>query len=188
MRTAGPVPQALTLPGFKQARGIHAEDTDRDAALALYLGAAQDTVERACRRPMGPRDVTFTINASGWCRWWFPVCPVQSVDRVAWVDADGNVTTIPAGWRIARPHDEPQLVLNAAARAGIPDDATFEVDAQVGLMLAEVPRNLTTALILLAGEWLDAGIAIGTESMAPMSFGARRILEQMRYSRPQEWA
>ncbi len=189
MRTVGPVPSVLSLQGFKEALSIHPDDTERDAALAAYIGAAQDVIERACRRPMGPRPVQFTIAAGGWRRWWFPVTPVTSVSRVGWRDGETGVLTdlAPGTWRIARAFDEPQLVLTEAAVAALPDDVTFEVDAIVGLPVGEIPRNMITAMVILAHEWMDAGIAIGTEAMAPMSFGPRRMIEQMRYMRPQQW-
>ena len=82
MRLIDPLPQAVSVEAYKRAVHILPDDVDDDALFNGYLTAAQITVEKATRRLMLPRDVCFSTRASGWRRWWLPVCPVSEVKAI----------------------------------------------------------------------------------------------------------
>ncbi len=75
--------------------------------LDACLQTAQAVVETACARPMGKREVVFSIAAGDWQRWWFPVAPVVSIDALEVADGAGGWDPVLAdvklqfGWGVA---------------------------------------------------------------------------------------
>ena len=69
MRAVGSVPAAVSVAAFKRAVHIIEGVTDDDLLIGELLGAAQDTVETATRRPLIARDVVIEFRALGWRRW-----------------------------------------------------------------------------------------------------------------------
>ncbi len=190
MLATGAIPAAVTVAEFKRAVHIVEGVTDDDVLIAALLAAAQAVVETGARRLLTPRGVQFQYRGAWAQRWWAPVAPVTAVSEVAWQDAAGAWTPLaPGSWRLEMPHDEPQLVYSDAAFAGVTDQAApVRVTAQAGSAAGQAPEALRQAVILIAKEWLDQGIAVGEAQgpQAPLSFGARALIRQGRYLRPCE--
>ena len=189
MRAVGSVPVAVAVAAVKRAVHIIEGVPDDDLLIGELLGAAQDTVETATRRPMIARDVVITFRACGGRRWWCPCAPVAAVDGVAVQQADGSFAAVAAeDWRLERGADEPSLVfsegLDWLASGGV-----VEVTCSVGYAEGAAPRQLAQAVVLLAKEWMDAGITVEPGQAVPqMGFGVRALMRQVRYARPAEFA
>jgi len=183
----GEIPAGVTLEDFKRSVHIAAEDLDDDAALSLVLEASESVVATATGRPLTPRSVEFIVTRGSWCRWWFPVLPVEELTALAISDGAGGWLDQPLdGAWVQQSHDEPQLVLGSgwAGRAVAGD--LLRIRATVGG--ADVPTlaRLRQAIFLLAKEWFEAGIAVDGEQPPQLSFGVRLLMKQARYRRPCE--
>ncbi|NBE05934.1 head-tail connector protein [Paragemmobacter ruber] len=185
MKAVGEVPAAVTAAAFKRAVHIIEGVTDDDPLITDLLRAAQDTVEAGTRRPMTPRAVLIEWRATSWARWWFPVAPVVSVASVSLQQGDGSfVALAPEAWRLEMAADEPSLVFaDGALVAG----RVVRVACSVGYADGAGPHQLRQATILLAKEWMDAGIAVEAGQGVPISFGARALMRQVKYVRPAEF-
>lgn len=188
MEILGTMPQAVTAAAYKRAVHILPDDAADDALFEGYLLAAQMTVEDATRRPMTPRNVTITTRATGWRRWWLPICPVTSITAIRWQDESGAWVDMDAGAvRLEMPQDEPQLVVPAGFWDGVSDGAAVAVDVAAGLTDCDHKHPLGQAVILLVKDWYEAGIAVEKKEFLDVSFGCRAIMKQRRYYRPREF-
>lgn len=186
MQVIGAVPQAVTAAEFKRAVHIDESETDDLLLFDALLGAAQEVVETATRRPMTQRQVMFTTWAGIGLRWWVPVAPVQAVTLVEIDTGTAWATVDSAAWRLHRAHDEPQVVFTDAAFGTVEELAGLQITATVGPQA--VPKPLAQAVILLAKDWFDTGVAVEAQKELPMNFGCRSLIKQARYMRPCEWA
>jgi uncharacterized phiE125 gp8 family phage protein len=185
VRVLGATPQAVSAAELKRAR--HLPDAgDDDDTINAYLMAAQAVVETACACPMGQRTAVFTVVAQGWARWWFPVRPVVSIDKIEVSDGRGTLTDLAidrlqlwSAW-----HD-PQLLLSGVP--GIVSGAELQITAVVGHDVGDWPLQMTQAVKLIAGEWYEAGIAPEGAALSELSFAAKNLIRQVRYLRPVEW-
>ena len=181
------VPQAVSVAEFKRATHFDADDASNDLLIASYLVAAQSVIEAATRRPMLPRAVEIQCRAVGWARWWFPVCPVAEVTGIAVQQADGSWQDLAVtGVRLEMPGDEPQLVFPSGYWDAAADGAAVRITATVGA--ATMPMQQSQAVILLANDWFQQGIAIEAITPEQAIFGVQRLIKQVRYLRPQEFA
>lgn len=185
MQVIGETPQAVTVAAFKRAVMIDEGDTDHDVALSAYLDAAQEVVETGARRAMTPRTVQFTTWAGLGLRWWVPVAPVTSITAVAYEGAADWVDVPGTAWRLVQGHDEPQVVFTSEAFADLSCLASLRITALVGPVTP--PKGLAQAVILLAKDWFDTGVAVEDHKETAMNFGCRSLIRQARYMRPREW-
>lgn len=156
----------LTVDQFRRAASFDGEEDDD--TIAMFIEAATDVVETATRRPLMPRDVEFAVPEGDWQEWWLPVAPVLSV-----LDAGAG--------ELRNAFDEPRLLRGSGLGATLRVRVGYEIRDQV-------PPALVNAVILLAKEWLDFGMALPGDGSAlpPLSFGAIRLIKQRRYKRPME--
>ncbi|MDR7125505.1 hypothetical protein [Pseudotabrizicola sp. 4114] len=185
MQVIGEAPQAVSVAAFKRAVMIAEDDTDHDVALTAYLAAAQEVVETAARRPLTPRVVQFTTWAGLGLRWWVPLAPVSAVTAVAYDDGSDWVDVLPAEFRLVQGFDEPQVLFTDAAFAGLSCLAGLRITATVGHVTP--PKGLMQAVILLAKDWFDTGVAVEDHKETALNFGCRSLIRQARYVRPREW-
>lgn len=186
---AGPILPGVDLTAFKSSVHMSLEDLDDDAALTIALQAAESAVSTATGRPLSPRVMEFTVPRGTWCRWWFPLLPVQQLVALAVDDGAGGWIDQPlTGAWVQQPHDEPQLVLGDAWAGHSVAGDVVRVQARVGYDSVNPEPKLKQAIILLAKEWFEAGIAIEAETPPRLSFGALRLIKQARYRRPAEVA
>jgi len=185
----GPILPGVDLATFKASVHIALEDLDDDAALTTALEAAESLVSIATGRPLTPRAMEFIVTRGTWCRWWFPVLPVQELLALAVDDGAGGWTDQPlAGAWVQQQHDEPQLVVSNAWSGHSVGGDVLRVQARVGYDSVNPAPQLKQAIILVAKEWFEAGIAIEGETPPRLSFGAHRLIKQVRYRRPCEVA
>ncbi|MBT3142911.1 hypothetical protein KL867_17720 [Ruegeria litorea] len=182
-----PVSPGVSLDSFKGAIHIALEDLDDDAALKASLSAAEAVVATATGRPLVSQNVEFVVTRGSWRRWWFPVLPVLELLSLAVDDGVGGWLDQPlSGAWVQQAFDEPQLVLNSDwAGHGLSGDL-LRVQARVGGDAANHLPQLRQAIILLAKEWFEAGVAIDGQDVPKMSFGVHRLIKQVRYRRPLE--
>ncbi|TMV84475.1 hypothetical protein FGG78_21700 [Thioclava sp. BHET1] len=188
MQIVGDVGQAVSLEEFKRAVHLLEDDSDDDLRITACLLAAQEVVETATRRPMLPRNVTFTITAGPWLRWWFPVCPVVQITGLTWLAPDGTETALDlAGTVLRNPGEEPQLQIPEGYFPESAPHAELRIAASVGCAAAAVPLGMKQAVLLIAKEWFDAGVALDQAVVQPMTFAAETLIRKYRYKRPREF-
>lgn len=174
--------EPVTVQDFLDSR--HIDEAEGMIALRALIAAAVEATERAARRSIGLRRVEFLPPCGSWGSWYFPVAPVQQVEALAVQDEEtGTWQDVPlAEVRLWRWHDEPVLQLRGEALCG----RHLRVWATVGHDLQAEAMTLRQAVLLLAGEWYDAGITVSDLSTAKLSLGWDRLIRQARYLRPAE--
>jgi uncharacterized phiE125 gp8 family phage protein len=184
MEALEPVPQAVSRDDLRAAKHLPAHAAD-DAVLDACLQTAQAVVETACARPMGKRQMVFSVAAGDWHRWWFPVAPVVSIDGIEMADGAGGWDPVLAdvqlqfGWRA------PQLVVPSS---GLPEiGSELRIIATVGYDTGKWPLQMAQAIKLLAAEWYEAGISPEGVPLSELSFAAKNLIRQVRYIRPFEF-
>jgi uncharacterized phiE125 gp8 family phage protein len=189
MKNIDAVAQAVSRDDYKKSVHVTEDDIDDDDLFDLYLQGAQEVVEAATRRPMTQRSVEFQCRATGWRRWWFPVAPVADVTAIAWQNEAGAWVDLGvSGIRIEQAFDEPQLIVPASFFSTVTDGAAIRITATVGHEVADRPRQLAQAVIMIVKDWFEAGIAIEKKEFLDVSFGCRALIKQVRYVRPFEYA
>ncbi|BAQ69184.1 hypothetical protein NHU_02029 [Rhodovulum sulfidophilum] len=176
-------PPGVSVEAYKRAS--HWEGDADDARIVACLAAAQSAVETATRRPLTPRRVCFETAAGQGRRWWVPVAPARELLGVTWSDAAGDTVLDAGAARLLFADSEPQILFAEGAFAAIPSGSALAITLSVGPDI--VPPTLAQAVILIARDWLDAGIAIETVESPRIAFGARALIRQMRYRRPGIW-
>ncbi|MBL3611156.1 phage gp6-like head-tail connector protein [Rhodovulum sulfidophilum] len=177
-------PPGVSVEAYKRAS--HWEGDADDARIGACLAAAQSAVETATRRPLTPRRVCFETAAGQGRRWWVPVAPVREILGIGWTGLDGTAGELGAETaRLLHAGDEPQILFAPGAFAAIPAGSALAITLSVGPDI--VPPTLAQAVILIARDWLDAGIAIETVESPRIAFGARALIRQARYRRPGIW-
>ena len=187
MRFIGVGPLALAVSDIEFKRAVHIleTETDDDLLIKAYLEAAIEVVETACRRPMLPRSVEFMTPAGFWTCWWVPVAPVESIDRLSYLDEGGAwVDILAADYSVSGNFDEPVLKLGEDLRSSALGSKPLRVQATVGYLGATYPRAMKQAVILMVKEWFEAGIAVDEAVSSKLSFGISTLIKQHRYARP----
>jgi len=186
MLTLAPIAQAVTAGEFQ--RQTHILDADDDANIDALLFAAQGVVETATRRPMLPRAVQIQTRAGFGLRWFVPVAPASGLTAIDWQDATGAWVALSLdGIRLEMAHDEPQVVFPSGFFDAVDDGAPLRLSMTVGAAADAMPPQLKQAVILLAKDWFEAGIAVEEKQFLNVSFGCKAIMRQVRYARPTEW-
>lgn len=187
MRDLQPAALAVSVPELFAS--VHLDSSDDAENVESCLRDAQAVVERATRRPMVQRSVEFQCRHVGWRRWWLPVAPVVSLTSCAWQKEDGTWADLGlTGVRLEQAFEEPQMVVPPAYFDGVIDGAAIKVVATVGHSDADRPGQMSRAVKLIVKEWYDAGIAIERPEVPQLSFHAQRLIKQVRYVRPAEYA
>ncbi|PYE80819.1 head-tail connector protein [Pseudoroseicyclus aestuarii] len=164
---------------------VHLADPDESDAAVVRdtLAAAAELIGSAANRPLGEHRVIFSVPArSG--TWWFPCAPVLGINEVTIQRADGAWVPF-ANWRLLDDFSEPRLRIGATGQRA---DALLQVNARVGYDDGTVPPSLKQAVILLAKDWYEAGIAVEARDETALAFGVKALIRKHRYLRPREWA
>ncbi len=194
MRYVGTIPEplAVSVADFKARTHVMAGDTGDDTPFEAVLRAAQSAVTTATGRPTHPDDWEFTVEADGWCRYYFPLCPVTEVTKIEIPDAAGDwVEQDLTGIKLIMPHDRPQLILPAPYTGE--DVHSVRITATCGFEAGRLPEALAQSIMMQAKEWHDhqitieppaGGLAVPGMSFAPrLSIGIRNLISQWRYRR-----
>ncbi|MBL3571792.1 hypothetical protein BV509_12275 [Rhodovulum sulfidophilum] len=176
-------PLGVSVEAYKRAS--HWEGDADNSRIEACLAAAQSAVETATRRPLTPRRVCFETAAGQGRRWWVPVAPARDLLGVTWSGAAGDTALDAGAARLLFPDTEPQILFAEGALAAVPEGSPLAITLSVGPDI--VPPTLAQAVILIARDWLEAGIAIETVESPRIAFGARALIRQMRYRRPTSW-
>jgi uncharacterized phiE125 gp8 family phage protein len=163
------------------------DDGSQDAVLELYLRAAMAAIEARLGRVLLAR--AFSWSVTHWredASQGLPVAPVQSVESVILVGADGGETEIePEAWSVLRDSQRPRLVgrfgrsLPRIPRSG---HAEIRFTAGFGTAWDDVPADLRQAVFLLAGHYYE-NRAEGSASGGAMPFGVLVLIEAYRATR-----
>lgn len=196
MKNINAVAQAVSRDDYKKSVHILPDDIDDNDLFDSYLLTAQEVIETATRRPMLERSVEFQCRATGWRRWWFPVAPAATLTSIAWQNDAGTWVDLgTSGTRIEQAFDEPQLIVPATYFATVTDGAALRITATVGHTVADRPRQLAQAVIMLVKDWYDTGIMgmdetyrVGGAAPPQIPFGVHRLIAQCKYARPSEYA
>lgn len=176
---AGPV----TVSEFKRSIHMLEIETDDDQLIAGLIASATAVVETGTAHPIAAADCQFDLPGGCWSRWWFPVRPVNSIDKVEWQDDQGIWHGTDAGGAyVLRGDDEPQLMLPDDLAASLQGARAARVTANVGGAPTQQQRQ---AVIMTVKEWRDAGIALEGVEPAEVSWHITRLMDQVRYRRPQ---
>jgi uncharacterized phiE125 gp8 family phage protein len=176
---------AVSVAQFKQSIHVLAEDVDDDTVFSINLAAACELVELASNRPLSPRTVEFIIPFNGWVRWWFPVAPVSALVEIATRNEAGVwVVHDHSEFILHQPFDEPCLEIPVGWSGVATWPSAVRVRALAGYQATELPQTLRQAIILLAKEWFEAGIALEETQVPHLTFGISRLIRQRRYRRP----
>lgn len=179
-------PQAVSLEEFKRATHFIEGDANDDAALGGYLLAAQSFVETASGRPLGVRSVRFTVAPiMGLRRWWFPVAPVGAITSVKVFDDGVERLVDPADYRLAFGEDEPQLRFGAGVIGA--ESEMIAIEAAVGSPDGGLYLGLKQAILMIAKDWFEAGIAVDAVDASRLVISARTLIGQVKYTRPKIW-
>lgn len=157
-------PSALPVSAAALAAQLHIDEAEVPQLEAL-LYAAVAVVETATNRPIMQRTVEIDLPEGAWSEFWLPCAPCHEL-----VDADGI--------ELISGFDEPRI-----RRDGFEGSSVRAVVGYAGV--DEAPQQLIAAIRLLAMEWREAHISLGDQYTAPsVSFGAQRLIKQVRYRRP----
>ncbi|MBI6628330.1 head-tail connector protein [Pontibaca salina] len=183
---AGAVPNVVSATEFRRAIPSAEICPDDDALIEMYLNAAQEVVSYASGRPLAPGEYEFTVQGY-WRRWWFPCAPVSAITGLDVMGVDGDWQEQPLDdIQLVNGAMEPQLVLPVGW--GGFHDSTGEIRVQAVVGHETPPLALKQAIILLAKEWLEAGLAVGEVELPKLAFGITSLIRQRRYMRPRECA
>jgi uncharacterized phiE125 gp8 family phage protein len=161
-----------------------ADDGSQDAVLELYLRAAMAAIEARIGRALLARAFSWTVT-----RWredasqGLPIGPVQSVDAIRLIGADGDETEVdPQAWSVLRDVQRPRLVGRfGRSLPRIPRSGHAEVSftAGYGGGWDAVPADLRHAVFLLAATYYDNRAEPGQAS-GTMPFGVLVLIEPYR--------
>jgi uncharacterized phiE125 gp8 family phage protein len=138
-------------------RHLRLQHDEDDVLIAGQITAARVHVESLLGYPMVESSMRATLDAFP-CVIALPLCPIGAVSAVTYVDADGAAQTLPGadykvdqsgrGARIAPAYGKswPSTRREAAA---------VHVDYTAGYALADVPKPLVAAMLLLIGDMYE---------------------------------
>jgi hypothetical protein len=180
------IPLLVDATTFKSAVHIGSDDLADDGHLSLFLQAAQEVVSTATGIPPAPGSYEFDVafSGGGWRRFWFPARPVTEIEAVEVTDATGAwVAQDATEVRLVDGYGEPQALLPEGWAGATAYADRLRITATAGT--DNPPAQMSQAIILLAKEWLEAGIAVEDQfQAAQLSFGVQRLIRQIRYRRP----
>lgn len=190
MISTGDITRVVDPETFLDSRGILTPDPSQVAAAGDLIDAAQAVVETRTNRVLLARAVEFQTRAGFGLRWFVPRGPVQSVTGAQYQDAAGSWQVIdPQDMRLEMGLEEPQIVFAASALSGAPDGAPIRVQMVAGYAVqSDIPRQMIQAVRLIAGDWMAADVAVDDYRTPQVAFAAHRLIAQVRYARPLEWA
>jgi uncharacterized phiE125 gp8 family phage protein len=158
-----PDPAALPVVPFRAQLRLgtgFADSASQDDELAGFLAAAASVVEARTGKALLTRRVRLVLD--DW-RWpdaqTLPLAPVVAIAQVAMRGAGGAVTLVdPARWRLKADRHRPQIVAAGAVLPLVPLGGRVEIDFDAGFggSWAEVPADLSQAVLLLAAELYQA--------------------------------
>lgn len=187
---SAPPAEALPVRAFAEHLRLgsgFADDGSLDQLLELYLRSAMAAIEARIGRALLSRPFTWTVT-----RWredasqGVPISPVQSVERITLIAADGTETAVEAdAWSLMRDSQRPRIVgrfgrfLPRIPRSG---HAEIALTAGFGAEWAAVPVDLQQAVFLLAAHFFENRSDVGA-TPGTMPFGVLVLIEAYRATR-----
>ncbi len=176
------LPVAALKDHLRLGRGFSDDDV-QDALLVQYLRAALAAIEARTGKVLLARGFRWRLT-----RWRdatsqaLPAAPVQSVEALRLIDADGAETVIdPARYALEPDAHRPRLRPEAALLPAIPSRGAAEIEftAGFGAGWSDVPADLAQAVLLLGAEYHDRRLAADAGAPA-MPFGVLALIERWR--------
>ncbi len=185
---AAAVPVRAFAEHLALGRGF-TDDGAQDAVLELYLRAAMAAIEARLGRALLVRDFAWTVYC--WreeSHQTVPIGPVQAVESVTLVGADGAETAAdPESWSLLRDSQRPRLVGRfGRSLPRIPRSGRAEIRFSAGFGVAwdAVPADLREAVFLLAAHFYESRSETGAGiSGGSMPFGVLVLIEAYRTAR-----
>lgn len=177
------IPVRILADHLRMGTGF-ADDGSEDAVLELYLRSAMAAIEARLGLALLARP--FSWNVTRWrenSSQGLPVGPIQTVDSIAIVSADGTDTAIdPEEWSVLRDARRPRLVgrfgrnLPRISRGG---HAEITFTAGYGSTWDSIPADLRQAVLLQAAHYYE-NRAETVPSGGGMPFGVLVLIESYR--------
>lgn len=184
---AAPAPSAVPVRDFADHLRLgsgFSDDGSEDTVLELYLRAAMAAIEARIGRALLTRTFSWTVT-----RWrnetsqGLPIGPVQSVEAVFVVSADGSENLVPPDtWSVLRDSQRPRLVgrygrnLPHIPRSG---QAEIRFVAGFGERWDQIPADLRQAVLLLAAHYYENRAEAGTGAPS-FPTGVTMLIESYR--------
>lgn len=147
------------------------DDGFQDGVLEASLRAAIAAIEGRLGKALFAR--TFTWRLEAWrdlSRQVLPVAPVTAIHSLAIIDRAGTeVVSDPESYVLVRDTHRPALAAAGFLLPTIPVGGVAEIvfDAGFGPTWAEIPADLRQAVFLLAAEYYERRLDVGTETGWP---------------------
>ena len=144
-------------------------DTLQDSVLEQALRAALSVVEGRIARALLARDFRLTLSFWGGGEQRLPVAPIERIDGIAIVDADGDETPYPPEeWRLSPDGPGLRLVARSGALPGLPGGGHVRIDLVAGYGgWSSVPADLRQSVLLLAAQAYETRSGDGALAVLP---------------------
>lgn len=177
---------ALPLETFKQHLRLgtgFAADAVQDAVLEGYLRAALAAIEGRTGKALIAREFSCRFNV------WrdeagqsLPLAPVKRILELSVVDADDNLTIVPAErYRLSQDFQRPRILTRGSYLPTIPQDGFAEIYFIAGFAedWAGLPEDLAQAVLLLAAHFYEFRHH-SAEGSSEIPFGVDCLIERYR--------
>lgn len=150
---AEPAVEPVTLEEAKEFLSIAADETEFDALIRAFIGAAREQIEAVTGTRLVEQSVE--LRADAWSDLMqLPIGPATAIEAVSYVDGDGVLQLVDAASYELGGAGLSQMVLSTGAN-GWPSGArraqgAIRVRLTVGY--AKLPRPLWTAMLLMVGD------------------------------------
>ena len=157
--TIGPNEEPVSLSEAKLHSRI--DHNDEDALINTLITAARQLSETFTGRAFCTQTVEYRLD-----RWpsgraiYLPVPPVQTINSVVYLDADGNPETLTAGTDYIADTDSPLARVVLPKSKSWPTAQMYEVNPiiiqfETGVAAADVPASVKAAMKLIVGSWYE---------------------------------
>jgi uncharacterized phiE125 gp8 family phage protein len=178
-----PVSEPVTLAQQK----VHARIArdDEDSLVNGYLRAARLYAETFQRRQLLTATWRLTLDAFPACI-TLPLPPLQTVDSITYVDADGATQTLAPAAYLVDSSREPGRIVPAYGQCWPrtrcqPNAVSVTFTAGYGALPTDVPETTRQAIKLLAGHYYENRESATAQSLSDIPLGVESLLSVERW-------
>ena len=150
---AEPASEPVTLEEAKEFLSIAADETEFDALIGAFIGAAREQIEAVTGTRLVEQSVE--LRADGWSDLLhLPTGPVSAIEAVSYVDGDGVLQVVDAGSYEMGGAGLSQMITTTAGSSWPSGARRAQGSIHVRLTVgyAKLPRPLWTAMLLMVGD------------------------------------